>query len=81
MQGQSTEHEATQGQRQETDGMVDWVGKVHDLPDIRFEKVKAVRDALRENRYDDQRLLDRAIERLHQEVGLEWQETLDSNSE
>lgn len=41
-----------------------WVEKVKALPDLRWEKVRAVRDALAEGGYDVEARLDDLIDRL-----------------
>ena len=45
-------------------------GLAPDLPDMRWDKVRRVREALRRNTYDPDTLLDAAIESLGQELGI-----------
>ena len=45
-----------------------WVRQVHQLPNIRVEKVVAVREALRRNRYDNDQILSETIERVERAI-------------
>jgi predicted metal-dependent RNase len=47
-----------------------WVRVVHRLPSVRVEKVVAVREALRQNRYDNEHILEEMINRLGNDVGI-----------
>lgn len=45
-----------------------WVRQVHQLPNIRVEKVVAVRAALRRNRYDNDQILSETIDRVERAI-------------
>ncbi len=47
-----------------------WVDMVYRLPEIRLDKVAAVREALRRHCYDDSRIFEVAIDRLSREAGI-----------
>jgi hypothetical protein len=47
-----------------------WISMLRQMPCVRVEKVVAAREKLRENRLDDERILDETLDRL-QEVLLE----------
>lgn len=47
-----------------------WVRVVHQLPAVRVGKVVAVREALRQNRYDNEHILEETIKRLGNDVGI-----------
>jgi hypothetical protein len=55
--------------RHATPGEVtDWKAMIRQMPEVRVEKVQAVRDALRSNQYDEQLYFDRAIEAISREL-------------
>ncbi len=47
-----------------------WKNRVDDLPDLRWDKVAAVRRALRQGRYGVTPRLDRILPELHNDVGV-----------
>ena len=48
-----------------------WKRILDELPDLRFEKVRATRAALRSDCYDDEEILDEAVQRMCREIGME----------
>lgn len=51
-------------------GLTHWKQALRDAPDLRWEKVQRVRDAIRRDAYDDERIIDRLIDRFEDEVGV-----------
>jgi len=49
--------------------VAEMLGKIRDLPDIRAEKVSAIREAIELGTYDEQGKLDVAIDRLLEDLG------------
>jgi len=47
-----------------------WKNRIDDLPDLRWDKVAAVRRALRQGRYEVTPRLDRILPELHNDVGV-----------
>lgn len=43
-----------------------WISMLRRMPRVRVEKVVAAREKLRENRLDDERILDEMLERLNE---------------
>ena len=57
-----------------------WRGLVHDLPDIRLEKVQATREALKNREYDSEEILEETIRRLREELGILCHRALKSDA-
>lgn len=62
-----------------------WVERVHELPDVRMDEVIATRNALRRNCYPGKQVLEEAINRLSNEIGVlcrrEFEENQGTGSE
>ena len=56
-----------------------WRELVHDLPDIRLEKVQATREALKNREYDGEEVLEETIRRLREELGILCRRALNSD--
>ncbi len=48
-----------------------WLRMVRELPEIRSDKVRATREAIANNKLEDEEVWDAAIERLSRDLG-EW---------
>ena len=51
-------------------GLSDWKLALRDAPDLRWEKVQRIRDAIRRNAYDDELMIDRLLDRFENEAGV-----------
>lgn len=59
-----------EGKGTDRNAVIRWVELVHRLPEVRLDKVAAVREALRRHIYDDSRIFEVAIDRLSREAGI-----------
>ena len=50
--------------------LFDWKLALRDAPDLRWEKVQRIRDAIRRNAYDDELMIDRLLDRFENEAGV-----------
>ncbi|MBI1826238.1 MAG: flagellar biosynthesis anti-sigma factor FlgM [Planctomycetes bacterium] len=48
--------------------LADWKAMIRQMPEVRIEKVQAVRAALQSNQYDEQLYLDRAIDAISRDL-------------
>ena len=47
-----------------------WRQLVRDLPDVRMDRVRAIREALKGRKYDSEEVLDETVRRLRNEIGI-----------
>jgi len=47
-----------------------WVEKTHELPEIRMDKVRATREALEKNAYENEQMLDDTVTRMSEDLPL-----------
>ena len=52
------------------DALHEWIDKIHSLPDVRHEKIETIRNAIRDDSYDETELLDATVCRLCDEAEL-----------
>jgi len=50
------------------DELAGWKSMIRQMPDVRHDKVQAVRDALESNQYDEHRYLDHALDAISREL-------------
>ena len=47
-----------------------WKQMIHELPQVRLAKVAAARDAVRQGRYQGERIVDETVRRLAHDLGI-----------
>ena len=70
MRWQPHQFDCWEGTRTDRNAVVRWVEMVNQLPEVRLDKVAAVRRALQRHTYDDSRIFEVAIDRLTREAGI-----------
>lgn len=46
-----------------------WVERIHELPEVRIDKVRATREALENNAYETEQKLDDTVDRITADLG------------
>lgn len=61
-------YESCADRRVTPDELTGWKEMIRWMPEVRLEKVQAVRDALHSNQYDEQLYIDRAIDAISRDL-------------
>ena len=54
----------------ESQPLARWKDAIRDVPDLRWEKVRRIREAILRGTYDDEAILDRVLDRFENEFGV-----------
>lgn len=52
------------------DPLQDWIDRVRRLPDVRHEKIESIRNAIRDDAYEEKEVIEATVSRLFDEVEL-----------
>ena len=63
-------HQASRTHPKDTIDLSSWKQRLRDLPDLRWDKVIAIRDALRDQQYETETRVDHLISLMANEVGV-----------
>lgn len=58
-----------------------WVEKIHELPEVRIDKIRATREALEKNAYESEQILDDTVARMSEDLTLLLEPDAEENSD